>query len=256
MLIVISPAKNLDEKPQKIISDFTLPDFLEDSSILIEALRKFTSAELADLFEVNPSIAGINFERFGKWHLPFTPDNAKQAVLLFNGEVYNGLKAKTLLVDDLLYAQNHLRILSGLYGILRPLDLIQPYRLEMGIKLKTAKAKDLYQFWGLRITEKLNEALQLAGEPKVLVNLASGEYMRAVNPQKLNARIINIEFMQDNDGNYKTIVVYTKKARGMMSRFIIRNRLTNPEDLKGFDADGYMFNPRLSDHDTWVFTRR
>jgi uncharacterized protein len=255
MLIVISPAKNVDFKPQNILKEYTLPQFTEKSEILVNELRKFSASDLAELFTVNRKIADLNFERYVKWHLPFTPENAKQAILAFNGEVYNGLKAKTLPISDLKYAQNHLRMLSGLYGVLRPFDLIQPYRLEMGIKLPTPNKKDLYQFWADTITSTINLALKDSGGEQILVNLASNEYVSSINRKKLEGKVLSIEFKEEKHDHYKTIVVYTKKARGMMSRFIIQNRIENAEDIKGFDNEGYMFNPRLSKEWNWVFTR-
>lgn len=255
MLIIISPAKVLNLKPQTQVADYTLPDMLKQSQVVIERARQLTIADLMELSQVNHSIAQTNYDRFYNWHLPFTPDNAKQAVLMFNGEVYNGLQAKTLSAEDFSYLQNHLRILSGVYGVLRPLDLIQPYRLEIGSKLNVAKAKNLYEFWGDSITRKLNEALEAAGNPMVLVNLASGEYFKSVNTAKLNARVIDIEFYQMKDDKPKTIVVYTKKARGMMARYIVQNQIEDPELLKGFDAEGYWFSPQLSTEDKLVFTR-
>lgn len=255
MLIIISPAKILNLKPQTQVADYTLPDCLKQAEQVIERARQLSIADLMELSQTNHKIAQTNFDRFFNWHLPFTPENAKQAVLLFNGEVYNGLQAKTLSADDFAYLQNHLRILSGVYGVLRPLDLMQPYRLEIGSKLNVGKASNLYEFWGNKITEKLNEALETAGSPNVLINLASGEYFKSVNTAKLNARVIDIEFYQMKDDKPKTIVVYTKKARGLMARYIIQNQIEDPELLKGFDAEGYWFSPQLSTEDKFVFTR-
>lgn len=255
MLIVVSPAKNVDFKPQKLTNTFTLPDFTNKSEQLIAELRKLTPKQIAELMQVNPAIAELNFNRYAAWKLPFTPENAKQAILAFNGEVYRGLKARTFSEKDFIYAQGHFRILSGLYGILRPLDLIQPYRLEMGIKLVTPQAKDLYKFWGNLITEKLNEALKPMKKPLV-VNLASAEYFKSVNQKLLAAPVLNIEFLENKNGEYKTIVVYTKKARGMLSRFILQHQLSDPDDIKAFDEDGYIYNPRLSKENNWIFTRR
>lgn len=256
MLIIISPAKILNLEPQTLISEYTLPDCLDKSNQVIERARQLTITDLQELSQVNLSIAQTNYDRFYNWHTPFTPENAKQAILTFNGEVYNGLQAKTLSREDFSYLQNHLRILSGLYGVLRPLDLMQPYRLEIGSGLQVAKAKNLYEFWGNTITEKLNEALEESGNPKVLVNLASGEYFKSVNTKLLKAKIIDIEFYETkDDGSLKTIVVYTKKARGMMARYIIQNRIEDPEELKGFDAEGYWFSPQLSNEEKLVFTR-
>jgi uncharacterized protein len=255
MLVVISPAKILNFKPQERITDFTIPDFLERSDLLIQKLRTLSPKGLAGLFKVSNSIAELNFQRFMAWNMPFTINNAKQAVLAFNGEVYNGLKANTLSAEGISYAQNHLRILSGLYGILRPLDLIQPYRLEMSIKLTTSKAKDLYQFWGNTITQKLIEAMQ-SSYSEVLVNLASKEYFKSINTKILPFPVFHIEFRENKNGQYLPIVIYTKKARGLMTRFIMQNKLTDPEDLKAFDDDGYIFNSRLSKDNHLVFTRR
>lgn len=254
MLIVISSAKILDFNPHRIAHDYTQPVFLNQSEQLMGSLRKLRPKEISELLDVNSSIAALNFERYANWHVPFTPENAKQAILTFKGEVYRGLRAWTLSNDDLAYAQDHLRILSGLYGLLRPLDLMQPYRLEMGIKLKTNKASDIYRFWGDSITEKLNEALKPMEKP-VLINLASAEYFKVINKKKLAATIITPEFMEGKQGQYKSIVVYLKKARGMMSRFILKHQLTDPEDIKGFDEEGYLYNPRLSKGNNWIFTR-
>ncbi|MBN1462503.1 MAG: peroxide stress protein YaaA [Paludibacteraceae bacterium] len=256
MLIIISPAKILNLKPQNVVSKYTLPDFLDKSKQVIERARELNIEDLQKLSQVNRSIAQTNYDRFYNWQTPFTPENAKQAILTFNGEVYNGLQAKTFSSEDFDYLQNHLRILSGLYGVLRPLDLMQPYRLEIGSKLNVGKTNNLYDFWGNTITEKLNEAFETSGNPKVLINLASGEYFKSVNAKLLKAKVIDIEFYEiKNDGSLKTIVVYTKKARGMMARYIIQNRIEEPEDLKGFDAEGYWFSPQLSNENKLVFTR-
>lgn len=255
MLLVISPAKNLDFKSPSPISDFTQPDFAKQSKKLISTLRGIPAPDLAKLFNVSDSIAELNVGRYRNWRLPFTPENAKQAIFAFNGEVYNGLKAKTLTKDDLEYAQSHLRILSGLYGVLRPFDLIQPYRLEMGIPLETESAENLYQFWGAQITKTINKAIAESGSEKVLVNLASHEYFKSVQRKTLKSRIIDIEFNEMRDGKFKPIIVYMKKARGMMTRFAIENRISNPEDLKAFDTEGYAFAEDLSDKNRWVFVR-
>ena len=254
MLLVISSSKILDLKPQKLVDDYTLPYFIDRSAILIEALRQLSPKAIAELLSVNSSIAELNYMRYANWHQPFTRENAKQAVLAFKGEVYNGLKAWTFNSDDFAFAQDHLRMLSGLYGLLRPLDLFQPYRLEMGIKLKTPEAGNIYKFWGNSVTEKINEALKPMKTP-LLVNLASAEYFKVINTKILHAPILQIEFLDNKNEHYQPIVVYVKKARGMMSRFVIKNKLTKPDDLKAFDEDGYNFNSRLSKADKWVFTR-
>lgn len=254
MLVVISPSKTLDFKPQKLVNEFTIPDYLDRSEKLIEKLRKYSAKRLMDLMEVSVSIAQLNMERYAQWNIPFTTENSKQAILSFKGDVYLGLKAETFSSSDYNFAQDHLRILSGLYGLLRPLDLIQPYRLEMGIKLKTAKCSNLYQFWGNELTRKLNISLSAMTNP-ILINLASVEYFKALNIKSLKATIITPEFREHKNGNYDIIGVFAKKARGLMSRFIILNKLSDTEDLKAFDDEGYVFNSRLTKGQTWVFTR-
>ena len=200
------------------------------------------------------AIAELNVERFAVWHTPFTPGNARQAVLAFKGEVYNGLQAWTLDEAGLAFAQEHLRILSGLYGLLRPLDLMQPYRLEMGRPIDTARGKNLYEFWGCTITDSLNEQLAALGS-STLINLASNEYFKAVKPKLVKGEIITPEFKENKNGEYKMLGVYAKKARGLMSRFVIDNRITEPQELKRFDVEGYAFNSQLSTDTHWVFTR-
>ena len=255
MLIIISPAKNLNFKPQSVLKEYTIPVFTERSAKLVDILRKKSPLEIARLMHISQDLADLNFQRYLQWNLPFTNQNAKQALLAFNGEVYNGLKASSFESEDFYFAQDHMRILSGLYGVLRPLDLIQSYRLEMGCKLVNPNGKDLYQFWGELVTQTLNEVLKEDKIP-VLINLASAEYFKSIKPKKLKARIIHIEFLENKNNQYKTIVVYTKKARGMVSRFVIKNKLSDPEDLKAFDCDGYIYNERLSSSDNWIFTRR
>ena len=254
MLIVISPAKTLDfETPPKVPA-FTMPDFLDDSAELIDELREFEPYQLSDLMGISPKLADLNSNRYHNWSLPFTADNAKQSVLAFKGDVYSGLDADNLTTGDLQFAQAHLRILSGLYGVLKPLDLMQPYRLEMGTKLKNRRGKDLYDFWDDRINKTLNAEMGEQDNP-VLVNLASNEYFKSVKPEKLNARIITPTFKEERNGDYKFISFTAKKARGLMSRYIISNRLSDPEDIKGFDLEGYRYNAALSDIDRPVFTR-
>ena len=254
MLIVISPAKTLDFETPPKVPTFTIPDFLDDSAELIDELRSYEPYRLGDLMGISPKLADLNSNRYHNWSLPFTADNAKQSVLAFKGDVYAGLGADNLSADDLQFAQAHLRILSGLYGVLKPLDLMQPYRLEMGTKLKNRRGKDLYDFWDDRINKTLND--ELAGQDSpVLVNLASNEYFKSVQPESLNARVVTPTFKEARNGDYKFISFTAKKARGLMSRYIIRNRLADPEDLRGFDLEGYRYNDALSDTDTPVFTR-
>jgi len=254
MLMVISPAKTLDFETPPTTDRFTQPQYLDHAQELITQLRDFTPAQIGELMHLSDKLSGLNAARFGSWNPAFTPDNAKQALLAFKGDVYTGLQAETLSETDLDYAQQHLRMLSGLYGLLRPLDLMQPYRLEMGTKLANARGKDLYAFWGNRISEWLNEALAEQGDD-VLLNLASDEYFSAVKRPALNARVISTEFRDQKNGQYKIISFYAKKARGMMSRFVISERIKHPDALKEFDVNGYRFDSAQSTADKFVFLR-
>ena len=253
MLITISPAKTLDLSPQESCQIHSTPDFLKESRELIKATRKLLPEELSELMGISQKLALLNYQRYRQWKTPFTPENAKQALLAFRGDVYEGMSAQTFSAGDLVFAQEHLRILSGLYGVLRPLDLIQAYRLEMGTKLKTARGNNLYQFWGDKITESLSAALRQ--QDGLLINLASNEYFKSVLSKKLDARIITPEFKDAKAGQYKVIGFYAKKARGLMSAFIIKNRLQDAEEIKAFDERGYSYNESLSLADKWVFTR-
>lgn len=255
MLIVVSPAKTLDyETPPKTRIN-TMPDYLEDSQQLINRLRRFSSLDIAELMKVSKKIADLNFDRYETWNKKFTEKNAKQAALAFKGDVYTGLDAESFSAVDFKFAQKHFRILSGLYGLLRPLDLMQPYRLEMGTKLETDRGKNLYEFWGTTITEGINKQLKKI-KSSCLVNLASNEYFKSVRPKELDAEIITPEFKEYKNGDYKMIGIYAKKARGMLSRYIIQNQLTDPEDIKSFSEEGYKFNKKLSKGNKWVFTRK
>jgi cytoplasmic iron level regulating protein YaaA (DUF328/UPF0246 family) len=254
MLMVISPAKTLDFETPPTTDRYTQPQYLDHAQELITQLRDLTPAQIGELMHLSDKLSGLNAARFGSWNPAFTPDNAKQALLAFKGDVYTGLQAETLSEADLDYAQQHLRMLSGLYGLLRPLDLMQPYRLEMGTKLENARGKDLYAFWGNRISEWLNEALAEQGDD-VLLNLASNEYFSAVKRPALNARVINTEFRDLKNGQYKIISFYAKKARGMMSRFVISERIKHPDALKQFDVHGYRFDSAQSTKDKFVFLR-
>lgn len=254
MLIVISPSKTLDYETPSSSKRSTVPVFMKDAEILVGQLRDMDPGRLAKLMHISPKLAELNANRYRDWQTPFKRSNAKQAILAFKGDVYAGLAAGSLDRDDLAFAQKHLRILSGLYGVLRPLDLMQPYRLEMGTGLKNARGADLYAFWGEKISKQLNKDLNKAGNP-VLINLASGEYFKAVHDGVLNARIITPEFREKKNGQYRFFSFYGKKARGLMSRYIIKNRLTDPEDIKRFNMEGYRYNKGLSSQDKWVFTR-
>ena len=241
MITVISPAKNLDYETPATTDKFTQPELLEHSEELMSVCRDLTPAQIGSLMKISDKLAGLNAARFAEWSQPFTQDNAKQAVLAFNGDVYGGLDAQTLSDADLDYAQSHLRILSGLYGVLKPLDLMQAYRLEMGTKLENPRGKNLYEFWGSVIAEKLNTVLA-EQDSKYLVNLASNEYFKAVDKKALNAQIITPHFKDCKNGQYKVISFYAKKARGMMARYIIENKITQLSDLKHFTVAGYYFS--------------
>jgi cytoplasmic iron level regulating protein YaaA (DUF328/UPF0246 family) len=254
MLMVISPAKTLDYETPSVTPVFTQPEHLDHAQELIEQLREFSPAQIADLMHLSDKLAGLNVARFGSWERPFNPSNAKQALLAFKGDVYTGLHAEDFSEADFDFAQRHLRMLSGLYGVLRPLDLMQPYRLEMGTKLANPRGNNLYDFWGERISGWLNEALAAQGD-EVLLNLASNEYFSAVKRKALNARVINTEFKDQKNGQYKIISFYAKKARGLMARYVIKERLTNPEGLKDFTYEGYRYSAENSKSDTLVFLR-
>ena len=254
MLITLSPAKKLNLDPAAAAIPHTLPEQLDDSALLIERLRGFSQTGLQDLMSISAPLAEANFTRFEQWRPPFTTANAKQALLMFQGDVYVGLDAASMDGDDLAFAQKHLRILSGLYGVLRPLDLIQAYRLEMGTRLTNARGRNLYAFWGDAISERLNRDLAAQGDA-VLVNLASIEYFKSVRPKRLQGRIITPAFKENRGGKWRVIGTIAKKLRGAMTRYVIRNRLTEVEALKDFEHDGYAFNAGRTDGDEWVFTR-
>lgn len=254
MLMVISPAKTLDYTTRPVTERFTQPQHLEHAQDLINQLRDFSPAQIAELMHLSDKLAGLNAARFGSWSAKFSPENAKQALLAFKGDVYTGLNAEDFSEADFDFAQSHLRMLSGLYGVLRPLDLMQPYRLEMGTKLANPRGKDLYAFWGERISTWLNEALLAQGD-EVLLNLASNEYFSAVKRKALNARIIDTEFKDLKNGQYKIISFYAKKARGLMARYVIKERLQDPEGLKDFNDQGYRYSAEHSKADSLVFLR-
>ena len=254
MIAVISPAKTLDFESKPVTNQSTMPEFLDDSCELIEALKLLEPHDISGLMSISSKLGELNANRFQTWQLPFTPENAKQALLAFKGDVYTGLDAETFTEDDFDFAQQHLRILSGLYGVLKPLDLIQPYRLEMGTKFNNTRGENLYKFWGDQLTQRLQGELDVGDG--VLINLASNEYFKAVNAKSLNARIITPVFKDWKNDKYKIISFYAKKARGLMSAYIIKNKLTDVDALQGFDSEGYCFNPGMSKGDEWVFTRQ
>lgn len=254
MLLLVSPAKDLDFAPVTLKTELTQPMMLQHSQQLADICKTLTPADLSSLMHISDKLAGLNAARFADWQLPFTEQNAKAAMFAFNGDVYQGLNAASLSTDDISFAQQHLRILSGLYGVLRPLDLMQPYRLEMGTKLANPQGKDLYAFWQDSITQLLNTELsQLATD--VVVNLASQEYFKAVKAKQINARIITPVFKDFKNGQYKIISFFAKKARGLMARYIIQQRLTDAEQLKAFDLAGYQFNAEQSSANELVFLR-
>jgi cytoplasmic iron level regulating protein YaaA (DUF328/UPF0246 family) len=255
MLFLISPAKSLDFETPAGDLPHTLPQFPDRSEQLIEALRKKSPAQLSRLMDISGNLATLNAQRYRTWSPKFTARNAKQAVLAFDGDVYDGLQAKTLKPPDLQWAQEHLCILSGLHGVLRPMDWIQPYRLEMGTALTVGRAKSLYQFWGSRISEYLNERVAQEKDP-VVVNLASQEYFRSVDPKALRARVIECVFEEDRGGTFKVISFSAKRARGMMARHAIMKRMTQPRQLESFAQDGYAFAPAASTPDRLVFRRK
>lgn len=253
MLIVISPAKTLDFETPPHIDEFTQPDFLKQSRKLIRQLQALSPDDISSLMGISSNLSELNHRRFMNWKTPFKPANAKPAALAFRGDVYTGLKAENFNADDFTYAQEHLRILSGLYGLLRPLDLIQPYRLEMGTRFQNEDGDNLYQFWGEDITKALNKQLKQTGP--LLLNLASKEYFSAVQPKALQAEVITPVFKDLKNGKHKIISFYAKKARGLMSAYIIQNRIRDAEAIKGFDRDGYYFCPEQSTAREWVFLR-
>lgn len=253
MLIVLSPAKSLDLDTPGPTQEHTLPEFTKRAAQLIGVLRDLSPGQVGDLMHISDQLATLNVARYASW----TPDHADgyQAVMAFNGDVYAGLDARSLTPAGIDFAQRRLRILSGLYGLLRPLDLIHPYRLEMGTKLATPGGKDLYAFWGETITAALNAELA-ATQSTALVNLASEEYFKSVKPKLLAAPVITPVFEDWKNGKYKIISFYAKRARGMMARFAMENAVTDPEELKAFDADGYAFVPEDSTERSWLFRRK
>lgn len=253
MIVLISPAKTLDFEPTAI-SEFSIPRMLTESESLVKDLKKKSVRSIKKLMGVSDKIATLNVERYQSFSTPFTPDNAKQAALAFKGDVYQGLQAEELDDADLDFAQKYLRILSGLYGLLKPLDLMQPYRLEMGTPLKKGRKKNLYEFWGSKITNLINTDLE-ASDSDAVLNLASQEYFRSVKPQLLTGRLIHVSFKEERNGVFKVISFNAKKARGVMARQIIKKRILEPEMVLGLDVDGYQYNGDLSEPDHLVFTK-
>lgn len=255
MLAILSPAKTLDYESPVPQLPLTTPAFVKRSRELIGLLRDLSVAELAALMGLSDKLAALNVARYAEWSPRFTDANSRAAILAFKGDVYEGLQAWTFTAEDHAFAQTHLRILSGLYGLLRPLDRLQPYRLEMGAALSNPAGKNLYAFWGDTLAQALNAALAEQGDD-VLVNLASEEYSRAALTPALRARVVTPQFREEKDGRFKMVSFYAKRARGLMAGFMLRERLARPEALKDFRAEGYAFNKKLSTDDSWVFTRK
>ena len=254
MIITISPSKTLDYTSPLLMRSHTIPAFLTESTQLIECLRKKSPDEIAELMALSDKLTRLNVQRYQDFHTPFTPKNARPALLAFKGDVYEGIDVANYKEADFTFAQGHLRIISGLYGLLKPLDLIQPYRLEMGTRLKNPRGNDLYGFWGDKITQALNFTLREQNS-QILVNLASQEYFKAVQPEKLNGKLLNIIFKEQQGDTLKTIGLFAKQARGKMTNFIIKNRIKTTQELTDFSEDGYKFNHDISNENNYVFTR-
>jgi len=254
MITLLSPSKKLNLDSQDIIDHYTQCEFIKSAETLANEAKNLTENDLKDLMDISDKLAKLNRERFDRWALPFNQENAKQAVLAFDGGVYSGLKADTFSDKDFTFAQDHLRILSGLYGILKPLDLIQPYRLEMGVGFQNPKGKDLYAFWKESITKSLNKTLKKHSSP-VIINCASIEYFSAIDLSKLNGDILSIVFKEYRDGELKFISFNAKKARGLMTQYIIKNKIDKLNDIKDFNYEDYKFDSKLSEDNTFVFTR-
>lgn len=254
MITILSPAKSLDFKSETPTKKYSLSQYLDFSSHIINQLKSYSPGNLRELMKISNGLGELNFIRFQNWTLQHSIENSRQAILAFNGEVYNGLKAYSLSKKDLLFAQDNVRILSGLYGILRPLDLIQPYRLEMGTKLGIDGKKNLYEFWNDILSQNLTTELTNHKSPYI-INLASNEYSKAAQLNNFNKHVISPIFKEYKNDSYKVITVYAKKARGLMTRYIIENKIEDPEQLKNFDIDGYAFTENISSDNQWVFTR-
>ena len=254
MLIVLSPAKSLDYKTPIKVKAPTLPEFASESAKLIAELRKLAPQDVAKLMGISDQLAALNVGRYRDWSKKFTEENSKPAIYAFDGDVYDGFDVKTLNAKAVEFAQDHVRILSGLYGALRPLDLMQAYRLEMGTSFKNARGKDLYAFWGGRVTDSLKKILEKKKKP-VLLNLASEEYFKVLQPKELDCQVISPVFQDAKDGKYKIISFYAKRARGLMARYVVENRITDPADLKGFNLEGYKYSAAESKLEKPVFRR-
>ncbi|MFY0626237.1 MAG: peroxide stress protein YaaA [Reichenbachiella sp.] len=252
MLILISPAKSFDFETSAHSSLATEPDFVKESTRLIKKMTTFSKKKIGQMMSISPELAALNVDRYKAWTPKPNIEDTKQALLAFNGEVFRGLDAKNLDKEEIQFAQDHLRILSGLYGLLRPMDRIQPYRLEMGTRLKYYSYNNLYQFWGDKITQRINADLK---DSEYVINLASTEYFKSVNVSKLKAKVITPIFKDFSNGSYKVLMTYAKNARGVMTNFIIQNRIKDFESIKSFDRNGYVYDAKMSTETEWVFTR-
>lgn len=254
MLALLSPSKSLDYETPRPTDEYSQPEFLDDAQELIDTMCDYSHQELRELMDISEKLADLNYDRYRAFEVPFTPANARQSILAFSGDVYRDFEVDKYDDEAFAFLQDHVRILSGLYGLLRPLDLMQPYRLEMGTKLETQRGDNLYEFWGSKITESVNAALDQQGDDVVL-NLASNEYFRAIKKRSLNGRILNVKFRDLRGDTYRTISFYLKRLRGTMSNFMIQNRITDPEELKSFNERGYYFSEERSTDDEFVFLR-
>ncbi|QQR83473.1 peroxide stress protein YaaA [Candidatus Peregrinibacteria bacterium] len=254
MIFILSPSKTQDFDTPAPVSDVSQPRFLKQSEVLVKELKKLSEVEIGKLMSISDKLAALNYGRYHRFTAPFKPSNSKSCLWAFRGDVYDGMNVDHYSRTEVDYAQTHLRIFSGLYGLMRPLDLMQPYRLEMKTKLKNPKGKDLYDFWGHQLTDQLQADLKANGDD-VLINLASQEYWKVIQPASLNARIITPKFMENKNGDLKMIALFAKKARGLMADYSIQNQLKDPEALKSFSVNGYQLNSALSSADEWVFVR-
>lgn len=254
MLTILGPAKTIDMTPHSVTERHSEPAYMEQAEMLVNQLRRYSVSQLKKLMKVSDQLATLTFERYAGWTRSYGAKEGRQAILAFSGEVFNGLQARSLSEEQLLFGQDHVRILSGLYGVLKPLDLILPYRLEMGTKMKFAQWKNLYEYWNEIIPDRIiGDTGQQ--EPPALINLASNEYFKSIRPRDFPYRIITPVFRESEGEGYRNVTIYAKKARGMMLRFILSNRINDPEELKAFDEEGYGFNPHLSEENNWVFSR-
>ena len=252
MKLVLSPAKSLDFTRSLPVESNSNACFLKEAESLNSILREKSPKELSELMSISSSLAELNYERNNNWKLPFTPDNARQAIYAFNGDVYRGIDAYSIAENKIDFLQDTVRIISGLYGLLKPLDLIQPYRLEMGTKMPVASSKNLYEFWRRKLTDSINQELS---EGEIFLNLASNEYIKAIDTKVLKTPMITANFKQLKDGNYKTIAIFSKRARGLMTRYIIDNNINSIEGIKSFNSDSYLFTEALSSENELIFTR-